>query len=119
MPEQKLSLTGLKGGALEERFQRELARVLANIRDPNTSKEKKRSITVKLTFTPADDRQYAAITAEVSSKLAADAPVTTFTLFTERDGELVATEPITTEVDDDPRQTSLAPVTPIGKKEKK
>jgi hypothetical protein len=106
MPEQALSLSGMKGGALEERFQRELQRLLLNIRDPNTSRDTQRSITIQLTFKPSDDRQFAAISTRVTSKLAPDQPVTTFALFDFDDGVMVATERIA-KAGDDPRQTDL------------
>ncbi len=115
-----ITLSTLKGGALEERFQRELTRVLSNIRDPNTAQASVRSVHIKLTFKPSEDRQFAGVTAQVSSKLAPDKPITTFTLF-DRDGDdlVVAVERIQTGRDgDDPRQAELrgpGTVTPIRK----
>lgn len=115
-------LSTIKGGALEERFQRELERVLANIADPNTSRETGRAITIQLVFKPADDRQYAAVTARVTSKLAPDRPLTTFTLFEEQgDGLRIAVEQVP-RAGEDPRQVELAAggeVTPITRKPRK
>lgn len=116
------SLSTMKNGALEERFQRELARVLANIADPNTSREASRSISLHIVFKPAEDRQYAAVTARVVSKLAPDKPLTTFTLFEEHgDGLTIAVEQVP-RAGEDPRQTEFVAggeVTPITRKPRK
>lgn len=57
MPElQKLTLGSVAGGAAEELFARELAKVLENVKDPNTAATAKRQIKITVTFKPHEDR---------------------------------------------------------------
>lgn len=71
MKEQSLSIDTLCGGAVQERINRGLRKVADNILDPNTEAKKKRSITVKLTFTPnEDDREDVMVDASVLWSLA-------------------------------------------------
>lgn len=66
-----LTVEGLCGGAVQERINRALAKVVDNILDPNTEAKKKRSITLKLSFVPnEDDREDVAVGAEVNYSLA-------------------------------------------------
>jgi hypothetical protein len=67
---EELSLSGLANGALEERFQEELAKLLRNIDDPNTEAAAKRELVVKISFHPSKSRQAADVTVQVASKLA-------------------------------------------------
>ncbi len=68
MPPVSFTLANFMGGALEERFAGELARVLDNIRDPNTPALGKREIIVKFTLDPEDSREVGDIECTVSSK---------------------------------------------------
>ena len=68
--EETVTLSGLAGGAVEARFQEELAKLLRNIDDPNTDSSSKRELTVQLVFHPAKSRQAADLEVKVSSKLA-------------------------------------------------
>lgn len=70
MAEDFLTLSNLGQGAAEELFKEELRRVLANILDPNTKATTVRSIQLKLTFKPNDDRDAANMVIAVDSKLA-------------------------------------------------
>jgi hypothetical protein len=69
--EETVTLSGLAGGAVEQRFQEELAKLLRNIDDPNTDSQVKRSLHVELIFHPAKSRQAADLEVKVTSKLAA------------------------------------------------
>lgn len=51
-----ISLQTICHGGAPEVFERELRTVLANIADPNTAAEKTRTITLKFTFKPTEDR---------------------------------------------------------------
>jgi hypothetical protein len=104
--EQEVTLAALGGGAVEERFARERDALLENLRDPNTSAKAKRSITVVITFEPREDRQFTAITAQVTSKLAPDVPVAAFAVIGKKDGVVIATE-ARPRKGADPRQTEL------------
>ena len=103
--EVELTLGTLGGGALEERFAIERDKVLANIRNPNAAAKGRRSVTITVTFDPREDRQFAGVTATVTSKTAPDHPVAAFVLISKRDGVVVGTE--TRPKKGDPRQTEL------------
>lgn len=66
----RLTLDTLANGAVPELFKQELDRVLANILDPNTPADAKRSIRIDITIEPNDDRTAARHFVEVSSKIA-------------------------------------------------
>lgn len=68
-------------GALLEKADNELERVLANIDDINTNATKKRKITVEIELTPSNDRKRIHLKANAKSKIEPTAPVET-TLFT-------------------------------------
>ena len=73
MKEERLTLATLCGGALQEKVDRALQKVADNILDPNTDADKKRVITLKLTFKPkADDREDVAVATEVQVALASE-----------------------------------------------
>jgi hypothetical protein len=69
----EITLAGFGGGALEERFQDELKKVIKNIQDPNTDAEAKRTIDIKLTIQPMKgNRDICGYVASCSSKLGKD-----------------------------------------------
>lgn len=70
MDQDQVSLTSLMGGLAVERFDDELAKMLANIVDPNTPPTAKREITLKMSFKPDKGRDLGAVEIQVSSKLA-------------------------------------------------
>lgn len=72
MPEdvERLSLANLMGGLAVERFDDELAKVLANIVDMNAPATAKREVTLKVSFKPDKSRDLGAVEIAVSSKLA-------------------------------------------------
>lgn len=65
-----INLSSLANGALQERFNREMEKVVKNMRDTNTSYKETRKITITLTFKQDEDRNAAACTVDVNSKLA-------------------------------------------------
>lgn len=87
-----VSLSTLAAGRLEERFQLALEETLANIRDPNTSKDVVRRIIVTLDFKPQEDRQFALCTFQVATKPAKTTPVQAFVDIQKQGGQLVAVE---------------------------
>lgn len=86
MPEVKMNLDTLQGGAARERFDIELQKVLKNIADPNTRAEAKRSLTMTITLEPSERREHLEISVEVSSKLAKMRPTKSMAML-EEDGE--------------------------------
>lgn len=89
-----VNLSRLAGGELQEKFNREVTKVVQNMQDPNTPSGKERSITIRLSFKQTEFRDDAKIEISVSSKLASG--ITTKTNFAMgRDletGEVVVSE---------------------------
>lgn len=87
------NLDELMDGALAERFNYELARVLANVFDPNTNAKQKRSITIQVDIVPTERRDTATFKVDVKSKLASAVPVAQTVLLAQADdGTVTATE---------------------------
>jgi len=97
---QGVTLDTIGGGALSELFEAELARILANIADPNTDTGAKRTITLTVSFKPNRDRDVADVQLKYSSKLAGIMTVDTQLFMGRHKGKLIA-------VESDPRQTDL------------
>lgn len=87
-----VTLGSLGGGAAEERFQLEMAKILENLQDPNCDPEAVREITVKIKFHPNNTAQRAVTTIETSSKLAPYRAVESAVHFGIKNGEMVAVE---------------------------
>ncbi|MGJ9381781.1 replication terminator protein [Salipaludibacillus sp. CF4.18] len=64
-----VELNTFASGALAERFNEELIKILQNIADPNTDPGKVRTLTVKVKFSADDERNLANALIEASSKL--------------------------------------------------
>lgn len=90
--ESRVSLVNLMGGLAVERFDDELARVLANIVDPNTPAAAKREVTLKLSFKPDKGRDLGQVDIAVSSKLAPAEKVSTRVFIAVTKAGPVATE---------------------------
>lgn len=65
----KESILRMAAGAIEERVDYEVTRVVENILDPNTKPDAKRKITVTLEFLPDSERKHIAIAATAKSIL--------------------------------------------------
>lgn len=72
-----LKLQELAGGALYEKANDAMRRVLENMQDPNTPYKAKRSITIKIGFVQNESRDNTAVDISVETKLAAASPVQT------------------------------------------
>jgi hypothetical protein len=66
---QKVAIETLNNGAVLERINHELNKVVKNICDPNTSAKAPREIILKIKLVPTEDRQSAAISTSCASKL--------------------------------------------------
>lgn len=73
----KVNLETFAGGALQEKFDDAMEKVLANMLDPNTPWKNKRKITVDVTFEQNEDRDDTSVDVSVVPKLAAVKPVNT------------------------------------------
>jgi hypothetical protein len=97
---QGVTLDSIGSGALQQLFDEELARVLANIADPNTDTKTKRTITIAVSFKPNRDRDVADVELKCGSKLAGIMTVETQLFMGRHQGQLIA-------VENDPRQSDL------------
>lgn len=96
---QGVTLDTIGSGALSELFQAELAKVLANIADPNTDEKGKRTISIQVIFKP-DARDVAHVELKCTSKIASLMTVRTQVFMGKQQGKLIA-------VEHDPRQSNL------------
>jgi len=86
-------LDELMDGALTERFNYEMDRVLQNVFDLNADPKKKRQIQIIIEITPNERRDAAEFKVDVKSRLAQPMPVAqTVMLYQDDDGNVTATE---------------------------
>lgn len=73
----KVNLEEFAGGALQEKFDDAMDKVLANLMDPNTQWKNKRKISVEITFEQNEDRDDTSVNVSVVPKLAPVKPIAT------------------------------------------
>lgn len=73
----RVNLETFAGGALQEKFDDAMEKVLVNMTDPNTPWKNKRKITVEVTFEQNEDRDDSSVNVSVVPKLAPVKPVST------------------------------------------
>lgn len=88
----KVSLATMGGGAVIERFNYELAKVMKNIGDINTKATEPRTVTLTVTIKPNESRDFTNVNVNVKSKLASIKSQDISFHLIEQDGELVALE---------------------------
>ncbi len=89
----KESILRMAAGAIEERVDYEVSRVIDNIVDVNTNPTAKRKITITLEFTPDSQRQHISLSASAKATLAPAQPVNTAMCITsDGNGEMVVAE---------------------------
>lgn len=86
------SLLDMANGAIKERLDYEMGRVIQNIGDPNTKAAAKRTITVKIILEPDEERQHIEVSATASSTLAPMHPVKTALAVGNEEDHVVAVE---------------------------
>lgn len=87
------NLDELMDGALNERFNDEFAKVLANVYDPNTKPDQMRSIQIVVKIKPDESRAVAGFEMSVTTKLAPPVPMRQVVFIEQHDnGTVVATE---------------------------
>ena len=65
-----VDLSELAGGELQAKFDREITKVIENMKDPNTPYQEARSITIKISLKQTELRDDAKVDISVNSKLA-------------------------------------------------
>ena len=73
----KKSILEMSMGAIMERVDYEMGRVISNVLDPNTKATGKRKITVTLELVPSADRKTITVSSTAKSTLVATDPITT------------------------------------------
>ena len=87
------SILRMAGGAIEEKVDYEVSRVIDNIIDPNTKPDAKRKITVTLEFQPDAERKHISLFVSAKSTLVPTAPAATAMIITaDGNGEMVVAE---------------------------
>ena len=88
------SILEMSQGAILERVNYEMGKVIDNILDPNTKPDAKRKLSIVVEMTPSADRQTITVKTTAKSTLVATDPVTTGLFITSqpRTGEIVVAE---------------------------
>ena len=91
----KSSILQMAKGAIQERVDYEVSKVIDNILDVNTDAKAKRKITLTIEMKPDDNRQFITISASAKSTLAPVTPIgTTLGIAADGNGEMVIVESI-------------------------
>jgi hypothetical protein len=89
------SILEFAGGAILERADYELKRIIDNIRDPNTRADKKRTLTLTIEFLPNFERDNIRVNCTAKSKIEPTSPINTQVYLTENgEDEIVAVEAV-------------------------
>ena len=89
----KKSILDMAMGAIKERVDLEVGKVIENIMDINTLAAKKRSINITIDLLPDDDRKMIRVEATAKSKLQPTTPlVTALYVLPDNDGEMQVIE---------------------------
>jgi len=89
---ENMNIANIADGALVERADEEIKKVLENIMDPNTPSKAKRKVTITLVFEPKEDiRDMSEVTFSVKSQLAPAKAISTSIAF-EKDGNNIVVE---------------------------
>ena len=86
------SILEMARGAIMERVDYEMARVIENVLDQNTKPTAKRKVTINIEITPDDAREILTVNTTAKSTLAPTNPVTTALFLGEQNGEVCAVE---------------------------
>lgn len=97
---EEISLENIGGGAAVVKFNHELAKVIADILDPNSPAKATRKITVEVSIKPSADRSFGAVTISASSKIPPLSGISTVAFFGIEKGRAIATE-------NDSKQTTI------------
>lgn len=91
--EARASILDMAMGAIKERADYEMTKIMENIQDVNVQADKKRTMTITIDFEPDITRRKMAVGATVKSKTVPTAPVSTMLYAAaDKNGELVYKE---------------------------
>lgn len=74
---ENVNLRELASGAVQEKFEQAMEKVISNLQDPNTPWKNKRAITIRITFEQNEDRDDATVNVSVDTKTAPVKPIAT------------------------------------------
>lgn len=74
----KINLEEFAGGELQEKVQAAMEDVVKNMKDPKTAWKDKRKITIELTFSQNENRDYCICDIQVKKKLASEKKIETY-----------------------------------------
>ena len=95
MENTKSSILQMARGAIQERVDYEVAKVIDNIMDANTDPKTKRKITLTIELKPDENRQFISLSASAKSTLAPVVPIgTTLGIAADHNGEMVIVETV-------------------------
>lgn len=106
----KKSILQMARGAIQERADYEITKILDNILDPNTSATAVRKLTITLTLKPDDTRQNIAVGVVAKSTLAATNPVTTSLYVADQDTVVEMVPQVPGQLDMEGQESEAAPV---------
>lgn len=93
MKDARSSILQMVNGAVQERVDLEVSRVVDNILDVNTEATAKRKITLTIELKPDKERQFITMNAHAKSSLAPVSPVgTTLAITADHNGEMMIAE---------------------------
>lgn len=95
MDEKRTSILQMARGAIGERVDYEISKIVDNILDANTEPCAKRKLTLTIELKPDEDRRFIKIAASAVSKLAPATPVgTTLGIAADGNGEMIIVETV-------------------------
>lgn len=95
MEDMKSSILQMARGAIQERVDYEVTKVINNIMDANTDPKAKRKITLTIEMKPDENRQFISLSAIAKSTLAPVVPIgTTLGIAADSNGEMVIVETV-------------------------
>lgn len=92
MSQHSIDLNKFADGAVAQKVERELQNVINDIHDPNTDPEKARKITITLTLTGDEKREYIDTKVDVKASLVGHKPASTKMIMGKQDGKVTARE---------------------------
>lgn len=95
MEDTRSSILQMAKGAIQERVDYEVTKVIDNILDANTDPKAKRKITLTIEMKPDENRQFISLSASAKSTLAPVVPIgTTLGIAADKNGEMVIVETV-------------------------
>lgn len=119
----QLAITDLADGSVQEKLTKELEKVFKNIADPNTNRKAKRTVTLKMAFTPNEKNEVIDLDVSLNTTLAPVKDISTLVIAEEMGGKVFASElksgaPGQTYFDPDDEELKTDTGTPIEEVEK-